>query len=203
MPFKVTEYPNGFLLLAEVYNPVSSVNPYYSNPYYYNPYHTPYGFYPYGFYYPGLSRMWRPYMYNSNSRNTNEIRTSETVLLSFDATGKLNWDHSLKLDDVKMPGIEQVSDFCLVDDNLVFLYKKESELKAKTIGIQKDEISESTVEVQTSDPLDEIRSDKEFEGGVRQWTPDSFYIWGYQTIRNSSKQDRVRDVFYINKVVVK
>lgn len=203
MPFKVTEYQQGFLLLAEVYTPVSTVNPYYSNPYYYNPYYSPYGFYPYGFYYPGLSRMWRPYMYNNNSRNTNEIRTAETVLLSFDAKGKVNWDHSIKLDEMKMPGIEQVADFCLIDDQLFFLYKKESELNLKIIGIQDNEVSENTIKVQTSDPLDEIKSDKEFEGGVRQWLPNAFYVWGYQTIRNSSKEDRVRDVFYINKVVVK
>lgn len=203
MPFKVTEYPKGFLLLAEVYNPVSTVNPYYTNPYYYNPYYSPYGLYPYGFYYPGLSRMWRPYMYNSNSRTSNDVRTAESVLLAFDEKGNVNWDHSIKLDDMKRPGIEQVSDFCLKNENLYFLYKKESDLNLKVINTQNDEVSESSVKIQTSDPVDEIRSEKELEGGVRQWTDNSFYVWGYQTIRNTTKQDRVRDVFYINKVVVK
>ncbi len=203
MPFKVTEYSEGFLLLAEVYNPVSSMNPYYSSPYYYNPYYSPYGFYPYGYYYSGLSRMYRPYMYNNNTRNTNEIRTTETVLLSFNGDGKINWDHSIELDEMKLPGIEQVSDYHLSSDSLYFIYKKESELKVKVIGIQDDEAKENTVKVKTSDPLDEIRSEKELEGGVRYWIQNSFYVWGYQTIRNTTKQDRVRDVFYINKVVVK
>lgn len=203
MPFKVTEYEHGFLLLAEVYSPVSNLNPYYTNPYYYNPYYSPYGFYPYGFYYPGLSRMYRPYMYNSTSRNTNEVRTSETVLLSFSSDGKVNWDYSIKLDEKKMPGIEQVSDYCIVNDRLYFLYKKESELKLKVIGLGDAQTTENTVKLITSDPQDEIRSDKEFEGGVRQWMSDSFFVWGYQTIRNTTKADRVRDVFYINKVVVK
>jgi hypothetical protein len=203
MPFAVAEYPQGFLLLAEVYTPVSTVNPYYSSPYYYNPYYSPYGLYPYGFYYPGLSRMYRPYMYNNNTRNTNEIKTAETVLLSFTSDGKVNWDYSIKLDEMKRPGIDQVSDFCLVNDQLYFLYKKESELKLKVIDIEDQQAQENTVKVKTSDPQDEIRSEKEFEGGVRQWLPDSFYVWGYQTIRNTTKEDRVRDVFYINKVVVK
>lgn len=203
MPFTVAEYPQGFLLLAEVYTPVSTVNPYYSSPYYYNPYYSPYGLYPYGFYYPGLSRMYRPYMYNNNTRNTNEIKTAETVLLSFTSDGKVNWDYSIKLDEMKRPGIDQVSDFCLVNDQLYFLYKKESELKLKVIDTEDQQAQENTVKVKTSDPQDEIRSEKEFEGGVRQWLPDSFYVWGYQTIRNTTKEDRVRDVFYINKVVVK
>ena len=203
MPFEVAEYEDGFLLLAEVYSPVSNLNPYYTNPYYYNPYYSPYGFSPYGYYYPGLSRMYRPYMYNNASRNTNDVRTSETVLLSFASDGKMNWDHSIKLDEKKMPGIEQVSDYCIVNNQLYFMYKKESELKLKVIGLENNEVSENTIKVKTNDPQDEIRSDKEFEGGVRQWLSDSFFVWGYQTIRNTTKADRVRDVFYINKVVVK
>ena len=203
MPFAVSEYPQGFLLLAEVYSPVSNVNPYYNSPYYYNPYYNPYGYSPYGFYYPGLSRMYRPYAYNNNNRSTNDIRTHATALLSFGSDGKINWDHSIKLDEIKMPGIEQVTDFCLVDNQLYFLYRKESELMFKAIGIEDGEAVESKIKVQTSDPADEIRSEKELEGGVRQWSSNTFYVWGYQTIRNTTKEDRIRDVFYINKVVVK
>jgi hypothetical protein len=204
MPFKVSEYAHGFLLLAEVYDPVSNVNPYYSNPYYYNPYYSPYGLNSFGgFYYPGLSRMYRPFMYNNTTRNTNEIRTHETVLLSFSPDGKINWDYSIKLEEMKLPGIEQVSDFCMVGERLYFLYKKESDLRLKIINPQEELAEENTVKVKTSDPLDEIRSEKEYEGGVRQWVDNAFYVWGYQTIRNTTKEDRVRDVFYINKVLVK
>jgi hypothetical protein len=203
MPFRIAEYPDGFLLLAEVYTPVSNVNPYYSSPYYYNPYYSPYGFNPYGFYYPGLSRMYRPYSYSSNARNTNEIRTHETVLISFGGDGKVNWDYSVKLDEMKMPSIEQVADFCLAKDSVYFLYKKESDIKVKMISSKDDKALENSVKVQTSDPVDEIRSEKEYEGGVRQWYGSTFYVYGYQTIRNNTKEDRVRDVFYVNKVVVK
>ena len=142
-------------------------------------------------------------MYNNAARTTNEIRSVSAVLLSFSSDGKLNWDHSFKLDEIKMPGIEQVSDFIMKDDLLFFLYKKESDLKLKMVGLQDEAVTENTVKIKTSDPLDEIRSEKEFEGGVRQWLPDTFYVWGYQTVRNLTKEDRVRDVFYINKVVVK
>ena len=203
MPFRVSEYEDGFLLLAEVYSPVSNLNPYYTNPYYYNPYYSPYGFNPYGYYYPGLNRMYRPYMYNSSSRNTNDVRTAETVIISFGSDGAVNWDHSIKLDEKKMPGIEQVSDYCLVRDHLYIIYKKESELKLKVIGLEDDQVDENTIKITTNDPQDEIRSDKEFEGGVRQWSSDSFFVWGYQSIRNPTKEERVRDVFYINKLVVK
>ncbi|MBA4053747.1 MAG: hypothetical protein C0490_03460, partial [Marivirga sp.] len=205
MPFKLTEYKDGFLLLAEVYNPISNISPYYSNPYYYNPYYSPYGFYPYGgFYYPGMNRMYRPYSYGSNVRNVDEIKTTQTVVISFDAKGKVSWDQSIKIDEIKMPGIEQVADFCLYNDSVYFLYKKESELKIKTTVLSNDAAGTEGIEkIRTSAPDDVIRSEKEFEGGVRQWVANSFYVWGYHTLRNSNKEDRVRDVFYINKIVVK
>ena len=147
--------------------------------------------------------MYRPYMYNNATRNTNEIRTVSTALISFGSDGKVNWDHSFKLDEMKMPGVEQVSDYLMKNDQLYLLYKKESDLKLKAISLQDGQALENSIKVQTNDPLDEIRSEKEFEGGVRQWLPDAFYVWGYQTIRNTTQEDRVRDVFYITKVVVK
>ena len=102
-----------------------------------------------------------------------------------------------------MPGLEQVSDYLMKNDQLYFLYKKESDLKLKVVSLQDGQALENSLKVQTNDPLDEIRSEKEFEGGVRQWLPDAFYVWGYQAIRNTTQEDRVRDVFYITKVVVK
>ena len=113
--------------------------------------------------------MYRPYMYNNATRNTNEIRTVSTALISFGSDGKVNWDHSFKLDEMRMPGLEQVSDYVMKNDQLYFLYKKESDLKLKAVSLQDGQALENSLKVQTNDPLDEIRSEKEFEGGVRQW----------------------------------
>lgn len=204
MPFKVTEYKDGYLLLAEVYTPSSTINPYYSSPYY-NPYSFgPYGYSPYfpGYYYPGMSRLYRPYPYTTNSKSADEIKSNESVIVAFDANGNVMWDQSFKLEDVKLASVEQASDFCLVRNKLSILYKKESELKIKSIALQSDESQEITEKIKTNDPVDEIRSEKDYEGGVRQWYNNTFYVWGYQTIRNVTKEDRVREVFYINKVEV-
>lgn len=205
MPFRLAENKDGFLLLAEIYNPISTMSPYYSNPYYYNPYYSPYGLNPYsmGSYYPGMNRMYRPYTYGDNARNVDEIKTSETVLISYDAKGNIRWDYSMIIDEIKMPGIEQVSDFCVQGDKAYFIYKKESELKSKTIVLSDGVSTESVEKVKTSVPNDEIKSEKEFEGGLRHWFANSFYVWGYQVIRSKAKQERVRDVFYVNKIVAK
>ncbi|MCD9019474.1 hypothetical protein [Parachryseolinea silvisoli] len=206
MPFKLNEYRDGYLLLAEVYTPSSNLNPYYSNPYYYNPYsYSPYGSYGMygpGYYYPGMGRMYRPYAYGNNVKNNDDIKSSETVLLAFDAAGKVKWDHSLKLEDIKLPSVEQVADFSLKNGHVHLLYKNESDLMVKSIPLKEDTTQLLQEKIKLLDPVDEIRSEKEGEGSVRHWYDNTFYVWGYQTIRNVTKTDRVRDVFYINKVVV-
>jgi hypothetical protein len=146
--------------------------------------------------------MYRPYPYGSNSKSADEIKTNESVVIAFDANGKVIWDQSIKLDEVKMASVEQASDFCITGSKLSILYKKESELNIKSVVLSEDTASVVTEKIKTSDPADDIRSEKDYEGGVRQWYNNTFYVWGYQTIRNVTKDDRVRDVFYINKVVV-
>lgn len=203
MPFRIAEDQNGFYLLAEVYQPSSSGSSMYSNnPYYYNPFYSPYGYYPFynNFYYPGMRRMYRPYMYGPNSRNANEIKSLETVVIHLDEKGSVKWDQSVKLDEVKLPALEQVGDFVVIDDVVYLLYKKESEIKIKSIALGGGGVAEETQKVKTKEEQDVIRSEKETEGGVRHWYGNSFYVWGYQTIRNTTRKERVRDVFYINRI---
>jgi hypothetical protein len=204
MPFKVEENKKGFILLAEVYLPTTNFSQYN------NPYGNPmYGSYPYSYYNPYMpyyyspSRMFRPYSYGNNVKNTDEIRTSEAVVLQIDPKGNIVWDQSIKIEDVKRSTLEQVSDFHQKQDSIFFIYRnKDNELKVKKIEIENNEVSDFKVEVKLSEPFDEFRSERN-EYGVRKWYGNSFYTWGYQTIRNvNNKEDRVRDVFFINKIVV-
>ena len=202
IPFKIIEHKKGFLLLAEVYDPQSST-PYYSNPYYNNP-----NFYssmssPYWpGYYPGM-RMYRsPYMYGDNVKNSDQIRTLETAVLSFDPKGKLLWDESMKLDDIKSAALEQEGDFYFDDEWVTMIYKKESELKIKQVEIGSGSVEERTEKIKLDDDMDEVRSEREEEGGLSSWIGNSFYVYGYQTIRNPLHDNKSRDVFYINKIVV-
>jgi hypothetical protein len=56
--------------------------------------------------------------------------------------------------------------------------------------------------IRLPNPDDEIRSEKENEGGVLHWYDNVFFVWGYHTVRNTTLEDRVREVFYINKIEV-
>lgn len=204
MPFRIEETADGFLLLAEVYTPSGTMNPYYNNPYgnpyYANPYQYYNPFWP--GYFPGM-RMYRPYAYGNQARNADNVKLDQTVVVAFDGGGNVLWNQSIQLDELKRPSLEQVSDFYKDDENLYLLYKKESELKFKTIEIREGTVKESSEKIKLQDPIEEIRSEKEMEDGVRFWYKNSFYVWGYHTVRNvQNKENRVRDVFYINKIEV-
>lgn len=204
MPFRIQETPEGFVLLAEVYDPSSTTSPYYNSPYgrpyYANPYYYYNPFWP--GYYPGM-RMYRPYAYGDPTRSNDNVKLYETVAVGFDADGNMKWDQSIVLDEIKRPALEQVSDFYTDDESLHFLYKKESELMIKSVSLGEGSATEATEKIRLMEPSEEVRSEKELEDGVRHWFGNAFYVWGYHTVRNpEKKENRVRDVFYINKVVV-
>ncbi|RAV99804.1 hypothetical protein [Pseudochryseolinea flava] len=198
MPYRLVEKPEGYLLLAEVYTPNSNINPYYTGPYYYSPYY--YG--PamgYGPYFRS-----RPYAPGPNDNRTNtSIRTNQSAVISFNNSGEVRWDQSYKLEDIDLPSTEQASDFLVTKNSVFLVYKKEFDIKVKAIDLPDDNTEEITEKIKPSENGDEIRDEEENEGGVRFWYGNNLYVWGLQTIRNLSKEDRVRDVFYINKVTVK
>lgn len=202
MPYRIEEHKEGYLMLSEVYQPTTQSSSYYSNPY------GPGGYGPYAYnsyfpgYYPGM-RMYRPYNYGNNVRNTDEIKTYAGVLTAFDPAGQLKWDFSFKLDELKKLSLEQVTDFYYNGGNVYFVYKKESEIRYKIINDDDGTAKEDVAKIMTKFPEDEIRSDRNYEDGIKHWTGNTFYVWGYQTVRNvTHADDRIRDVFFINKVVV-
>lgn len=204
MPFRIEETSEGYVMLAEVYNPSSTMNSYYNSPYRRPYYANPYGYYNpfWPGYYPGM-RMYRPYAFGDPMRNSDNIKLYETVAVAFDPNGDIIWDQSIKLEDMKRPALEQVSDFYTDGENLHFIYKLESELKIKSISLDEGTATETVEKIRLDAPSDEIRSEKELEDGVRHWVDNTFYVWGYHTIRNpENKDNRIRDVFYINKIVV-
>ncbi len=204
MPFRILEAPGGFVVLSEVYNPSNTMSPYYNSPYgrpyYSNPYYYYNQFWP--GYYPGM-RMYRPYSYGDPTRNNDNIRLYSTVATAFDSDGNMLWDHSVTLDEMKRPALEQMADIYTTGQRLHFIYKKESAFTVKSVSLADGEATESTEKIKLLEPQQEVRSEKEVEDGVRHWYGNAFYLWGYHTVRDpQNKQNRVRDVFYINKIVI-
>jgi hypothetical protein len=194
IPHRIIEHEKGFILLAETYIP--SKDNYNSR---YNPY--PYANSPYGSYYPG-SGMYNTNdgrYYGNNANDIQEIRTVQSQVILFTPTGEVISDYSIEVDDIKMPALNQITDFYLDKDDLYFLYKKESELIIKKINLQKDDVLESTQTVKMKSPMDAIRSESK-DSRIRYWYGKSFYMYGYQAVRY--EDGKVQDIFYINRVVI-
>lgn len=196
-PYDLLETNNGFALLTEMYMPSSVPDPSrgygYGLPY--PGYYGLYGLYPYNTFY----RPSDPY--RRENVNT-EIKTEQIAIVSFDPSGKLTWDASFECDNLKWPYLRQQGTFLADDHGVVMMYKHEEELHVKTMMFDEKEARDTIYTVRTGLPTDEIRSEKEFEGGLRRWYDNVFYMWGYETIRNQTLKERTRDVFYVNRVVV-
>jgi hypothetical protein len=199
MPHRIIEHTQGFLLLAESFMPSSNNSqssssyyiPYFATPYKYNfPSHGDYNS--------------RNSPYGNDGAPVQEIKSIQSVVVSFDNSGTILWDYSVKLDNIKRPLIEQVSDFCLDADSIHFLYKKDSEIRFKSINLKDGESIERTKKIRLNNSSDVVRMERSQVGAVRHWFGKNFYVWGYQSIRNNSKGDfRTREIFYINKLLVR
>jgi hypothetical protein len=193
---RLEERTAGFYLLAEAYNTVTAAN---SGPYpYYNGYYQPYGGMGYS---PFASRYYNsPYNYY-NQPIHNDISMLSTSVLAFNADGKLDWDHSLKIDDERKPALEQAGDFWSDKNKIVIATKSESEIVVKA-RFKNNETAGDTVKVLMKKPTDVVREETDEEGGVRHWYGNKFYVWGYQTVKDPEMkfEDRTRSVFYIIKV---
>ncbi len=204
-PVKIVEHPKGFLLLSEVYIPSSASSQFRDYPYY-TPFPTPYSYNGpfYGNYPSYYNRMYNPYYYDNNTtRSSEDMKITRTILTSFTPDGSIAWDQVMELDNIRMPSLEQITDFCLTAQSLYFMYKKESTIRLKVINLDTGESTELSEHLRLQSDMDELRSEPGQHGVARHWYQSSFYAWGTQTVRsNAAGEEGTRRVFYVNKIVV-
>lgn len=198
---RLEEFNHGFLFLSELYTSSSNTGPY---PYQ-SPYGSPYGpYYSYGMYpfTPYANRYYNsPYSYGNMPQNS-DIHVLESLVAVFSSDGKLEWDHSLKLDNHRKPSLEQSSDFWSNKNKIAIATKKESEIWIKE-RFKNDEVRSDTLKIMLKNPTDVIRSETKEDEGIRFWYGNNFYVWGYQSLRDPSlSEDKNRSVFYIVKLNV-
>lgn len=204
-PMRLQESKEGFVLLAEVFQPSTNVRDpmFYPVPFYGWPYPVGHPYYP-PIYYPMVYNRWyNPYFPPPTSRDTEQIKVMRSVVIAFDSRAKLVWDHVFDLDDLRISSPEQMSDFCISNQSLYIVFKKRSELHIKKINLQNQEGTVQVIPVALREPSDEIVLEKDRNAFVRYWYGNMFYVWGVQNLRNRENRDNPnRQVFYINAVRV-
>lgn len=123
---------------------------------------------------------------------------THAVVMGFDLNGKLLWDNSFEINDVRTFTLEQFVKLEVKDDRITLLYLFQNELRTKII--QDNQVLEGkTLEpIRTNSDKDIVRRDPNEVNRLDYWYKDVFYAYGIQDISNSSTGRR--RVFFINKV---
>ena len=195
-PYKIIEHSNGFLLIAEGYN-VSSNKQY---PIGYNPY----DYYPYSNYntYSPTYQRFTPSSYGNNILNTEDVTKTHCVGINFNNSGRVLWDVSLKFISQKTENLSQISEAAITKDSVFLLYKKDSELRIKSTNFKTNESIETIQKLKLNSPKDNIVSERKRIGEISHWFGNTYYLSGYQTIRNKGNSNKTKYVFYIIKIVI-
>jgi hypothetical protein len=202
---RIEEFKGGFAVFGESFQlSSSSSGSTFASPYYNNPTSRGYG-YP-SYYQPFSGRYYNnPYLFPTMT-TSDEMRMLEGFVIGFDSKGKRLWDYTIPMNDYKVLGRDQVSDFTVVRSVPHFLYKDKDELKFSNHSTDTLEVSEAkAIAIQLKSEYEESKSTDEHEGNVRHWYGANFYVWGIQTVKDLLKRrdsDPSRRVFFINKVTV-
>ena len=205
IPIRIEERNDGFYLLSEAYHASTASSnsyPYSSN--YYRSY--PYG--GYGGYYPSASnpyysptRYGTPYPGN-NTAALHDVLMLACVVIKMGTTGKVEKDASMKLTNVRQSGLEQTGDFVIHKDSILIIYKKDNEIFSQNeIGDLEEKATVKQTLIKLQNDREELKNDHDSEGTTRHWFNNSFYVWGYQVIKDPQRVlDKTRRVFYVNRV---
>ena len=179
---ELVPYKDQFVLLGEAFYPryVSADRGQYR-------FFTPYGVMPGSILHNG--RIFDGYYY------------THAVVMGFDEDGKLLWDNSFEINDVKTFTLEQFVKLEVLPDRLALMYLYENQIRTKII---QDDL---VLEGKTIDPIetfrgsDVVRDERNENNKLEYWYNNYLYAYGVQDIVSASGQgSSKRRVFFINKI---
>ena len=175
---EIVPYKNQYVLLGEAFYPkyVTGDRSYY------------------GFFIPNATN----YTYTRDGRIFDGYHYTHAVVMGFDLNGRLLWDNSFEINDVKTYTLEQFVKLEVQEDKITLLYLFDNELRTKII--KDDEVLEGkTIESIKAKKQDEIvKREQQGFNRLEYWYGNYFYAYGVQEITNPASGKR--RVFFINKI---
>lgn len=148
-----------------------------------------------GFFSPSVS-----YNYNMlyrDGRIFDGYHYTHAVVMGFDQSGRLLWDNSFEINDVKTFTLEQFVKLEVQGDRISLLYLFDNELRTKII--KDDEVLEGkTFEGIKAREEDQIARKESGTSRLDYWYDNYFFAYGVQEISNPVSGKR--RVFFINKI---
>ncbi len=136
-----------------------------------------------------------------NGRIFEGYHYTHAAIMGFDKSGKLLWDNSFEINDVRTFTLEQYVKLEVDEKKIDLIYLYENQIRTKVIQ------NESVLEGKTSAPIQpkyekDIVKKGNASNALEYWYSDYFIAFGIQQIENlgDSNVPAKRNVFFINKV---
>lgn len=151
----------------------------------------------------GYSGFFSPYSFSGggivrDGRIFDGYYYTHAVVMGFDHDGKLLWDNSFEINDVKTFTLEQFVKLEVQQDKIALLYLYDNEFRSKIIKGNQVLEGKTIEPIKTKMPNDVARNVNSNAVKLDYWYQDYFYAYGIQEISNPLLGRR--RVFFINKV---
>jgi hypothetical protein len=124
---------------------------------------------------------------------------THAIVLGFDTTGKLLWDNSFEINDVRTFNLQQFVKMDVQEDKIALLYLFDDKIRSKII--QDNEVLEGKSYNQLLLKFDNSYSFEDISfNKLDYWYEDNFLAYGTQNIPASRAGGRGRQLFFINKL---
>lgn len=123
---------------------------------------------------------------------------THAVVMGFDQSGRLLWDNSFEINDVKTYTLEQFVKLEVQEDKIALLYLFDNELRTKIIKDNQVLEGKTLEGIKANDRDEIVRKEQPGSNKLDYWYSNYFFAYGVQEISNPSSGKR--RVFFINKI---
>lgn len=127
---------------------------------------------------------------------------THAVVIGFDKNGKLIWDNSFEINDVKSFELEQFAKIYPQDDRIILLYLYQNAIRSKIISGAEVLEGKSLDEMKLKFKDDEVKERETETSKLDYWYGNHFFAFGVQKVHNIREPGipSVRKVFFVNKI---
>jgi hypothetical protein len=153
-------------------------------------------------FYPRYRSYDRAYTFSTSGYGPQAIfdgyQYTHAVIIGFDNEGKLLWDNSFEINDIRTFTLEQFVKMDAQDDKIALLYLYNNRIRTKII--QDNTVLEGKVfNPLKTQPEDNLSKEGSGYNKLDYWYGDHFLAYGVQQLSNR-RSDRNRRIFFVNKL---
>lgn len=126
---------------------------------------------------------------------------THAIVMGFNTTGKLLWDNSFEINDVRTFTLEQFVKLEMEKDKIALMYLFDNAIRTKIIQDNQVLEGKSSDPIKTGNPNEISVKGFSEKNRLEYWYKNYLFAYGIQEIRSSTNKDQTRrKVFYINKL---